>query len=260
MNRPRFFRCWILLAALATVPSEQARAGAWLREPGEVYAKLGLSRQTADRLFGAKSNKRLPTAELTDDAVDFYAEYGLHPRWTSVASLSLRRMEREANGPSVENAGPADLWLFAKRGLLTAPFVLSTQFGVKLPLGYSKRATVPLGDGQIDYEGRVLVGKSVGRAYGGAEIGYRKRNGDLSDQLPFRIETGVSLTSQVLLTLSLDGIENRTNDAAGTTPLDRRAANIFDKEYMNFSPGVKSNGSSLNRPMTSSCVVVRFCI
>lgn len=220
-----------LFAAALCLPIS-LRAGAWTREAGEAYAKIALSHYEADEIFAAKGNNKIDGPDFTDDALSVYGEYGLTPAWTGIASMAMKTLRSENPGiVTRREAGPGDAWVFLKRALLRGPVVLSIQGGVKIPLGYDERTIPPLGDGQIDYEARVLAGRSFfrGRSYGNAEIGFRKRNGDFSDEFPYRLEGGIFLGRPALVTLSLDGVSNATNDTASKAP--GRAPHVFDEEY-----------------------------
>jgi protein XagA len=215
-----------------------ATAGAWLRAPNESYAKVGVSNFQSNEIYGPKSNQTLPGPDFSDTTTFIYAEYGWSPSWTGALSVSHKNLRRELGGRSNTTQGYSDLWLFAKRGLSLRPFVVSVQAGLKSPLGYSRSENPPLGDGQIDWEGRVLVGRSVGflSGYVNVEAAYRKRNGDVSDEFPYRLETGARTGRNVTLTLALDGVSSRSNDTASTT--GNRAPNVFDEEYMTLGPGL----------------------
>lgn len=217
-----------LLAASAT-----CHGGAWVREEGGFYVKAALARTEADRLFNTRRD-RVPTTTYRDTGLSLYGEYGLTPAWTAIASLEAK----DARRGGARSTGPADLWIAGKRLLLSGPFVLSAQLGAKLPMGYAERSRMPLGEGQVDLEARVLAGKSFGRAYGSAEIGYRKRNGDYSDEVPFRVEGGVRFVPRAMLLVSLDGWNTTGNDRASKAPSGSLHPNVFDKEFMSLRPAL----------------------
>ena len=211
-----------------------ARGGAWVREAGEAYLKASASRFASDEIFEAKGGGTVPGPDFRDDTLDLYGEYGFSPRWTGVASVMAKMLSSGGR----DRTGVSDAWFYAKRLLKTDPVVLSAQAGVKVPLGYSGRPIPPLGEGQIDFEGRVLAGKSLYPRpfYASAEAGYRKRNGDFSDEIVYLAETGVFLGRSALVKLVYDVVESRSNDTASKAP--NRHPNVFDKEYTQLSAGV----------------------
>jgi hypothetical protein len=223
----------VFMSALASV-----YGGAWPREKNELYSKISYSNFSSDQTYQAKGNKKAAGPDFTDQTISLYNEYGFTDSFTGILTLNYKALDYDVAGIKSKESGLADAWVYLKKSILKEPFVLSFQGGAKFPLGYDDQAIPPLGQGQIDVEERVLVGKSFYPLplYANAEIGFRKRMGDYSDELPFRIEGGWSILKSLLLKVSLDGISNRSNDAASKT--SNRAPNVFDQEYMKFSPGL----------------------
>ncbi len=237
----------ILLYFLLILETRPAAAGAWLRAPREIYAKAAVLHQSADKQYSAKG-KTIDMPDFRDDSFSLYGELGLNDRWTAIASMEAKSLTMQGPAGERTTSGPDDAWLLAKRGWLTQPLVLSTQFGVKLPMGYDREENPPLGQGQVDYEARLLAGKSFHPAYVNVEYGFRRRNGDYSDEFPYRAEAGVSMGRRLSLQVALDGVDTRGNDAAASRPQAERAPNVFDKEYTDLTVGIGialSNGFRL---------------
>lgn len=211
-------------------------AGAWTREAGEFYGKLGISRARATQIFEAKNNKKAAGPDFEEVSLSVYGEYGITSKWTGVTNLTYKSLESETGGMSRTEAGPADAWFFIKRALKARPLVLSAQLGVKLPLGYDENTVPPLGQGQVDWEGKLLAGKGFQKTYVSGEFGYRLRNGIYSDELPFRLEGGWWLSKTLLASLALDGIDNRSNDDASRA--SNRPENVFDQRYTKLAPSL----------------------
>lgn len=240
-----WFGVWGLFA-FSAVFAERLQAGAWVREKGEAYSKLSIQRFGSDQIFDSKGNRKLPGPDYEEISTGFYGEYGLTPKWTGVLSLAHKSIDYTTPAVDTRVSGLTDLWVYAKRSLLNGPFVLSGQFGIKIPLGYDEANVPPLGDGQVDLEGKILLGKSFHpfAGYGNIEVGYRKRNGDFSDEIPYAVEAGVNPLKSTLLKLTLSGTTNRINDAAGQSGFTSSNPNVFDKEHMKL--GV-SLGVSVSR-------------
>ncbi len=235
MNSSRLLSLIVLLGLPVA-----AHAGAWVREKNEVYSKIAWTRFESDQVYEHSKNRKRAGPDFESRTVSFYAEYGFTPKWTGITSLDYKSQTSKSTGTASADSGAADAWFHAKRAFLTAPFILSGQVGAKIPLGYDERHVPPLGDGQIDLEARLLAGKSFqlgAPGYGNAEIAYRKRNGDFSDEIPYRLEAGVFPLKRILLKLALDGITNLSNDRASDIGATR-TANVFDQEYMKLSPGL----------------------
>ena len=85
----------------------------------------------------------------------------------------------------------------------------------KAPYLYDQDSELPLGNGQEDFEGKVLFGKSFGDlGYGGLELGYRVRTEDPVDEFRFLVEYGFDVSDKVYLRTKLDGIH-----AAGSSDI-----------------------------------------
>ncbi len=233
------YRFAILSFASFFVGTSLLFAGAWTREKNEIYSKLSLSQFKSDEVYAAKKNKKLLGPDYSEFATSAYGEYGFTNSLTGILSFSHKSVESSSASVKNTESGLTDAWVYLKKGVLITPFVLSTQVGVKIPLGYDKENQPPLGDGQVDTEARLLVGKSFHpfAGYGNAELGYRKRNSDLSDEIPFRLEVGAFPTKGTLFKIALDGISNLSNDKASDLGVNL-GANVFDEEYLKLSPSL----------------------
>ncbi len=103
--------------------------------------------------------------------------------------------------------GVGDLELGVRYSFLDAPVVLSLQGLVKYGELYGSEAP-EIGDGQNDFEIRLLAGKSLWPfpGYAGLEIGYRFRSGAPSDEVRYLAEFGVNFTSRFYGRVKVDGI------------------------------------------------------
>jgi protein XagA len=228
------FFCGLLLG------SRPASAGAWVREKGEIYSKITLSRFESDRILDPKG-RRQTAPNFTDHSLFLYTEYGVASRWTAILSAAGKSLSFEPPSGKRTTTGLGDVWLHGKRALLSSPVVLSAQAGVKIPAGYGPDRIPPLGQNQIDWESRILLGRSFYPfpAYAGLEAGYRVRNGPFSDEIPYRVELGFFLGKRVLLQGALDGVDNRLNDTAGEIAnFATRPPNVFDQEYLKVRPAL----------------------
>ena len=187
----------------------QANAGAWVAAKGDGYTKLGISDYKATSFFGEQPD----FAEFSGTSVSFYGEYGLGNNWGVYTSALYQDIEQtNASGQTTSNSGLGDLDLGVKYQWQAKPFVLSTSFAVKLPFLYDEDDALPLGNGQEDYEFRVLLGKSLNRyGYLGFELGYRFRTDEPSDEIRYLIEYGVNFTENFYFRTKLDGIESANN-------------------------------------------------
>lgn len=205
----------ISIAAM-TLLSVQAQAGAWVADKGKGYAKVGYSIYDADDFFGVQEG----FGEFEGDNVSYYGEYGLGNNWGVFGSVLYQGIvQSTASGLRTENNGFGDVDLGVKYQWQAKPFVLTTSFLVKLPYLYDEDDTLPLGNGQEDYEAKVLIGKSLNRyGYFGLELGYRLRSGVPSDEFRYLIEYGFSVNDHLYFRTKLDGTESANNAEDVTTP------------------------------------------
>ena len=189
--------------------SSQANAGAWVAEKGKGYFKAGVSDYSATDFFGEQPD----LGEFEGTSVSLYGEYGLGNNWGIYSSALYQDIEQtNASGESTSNSGLGDLDIGLKYQWQAKPFVLSTSFAVKLPYLYDEDDALPLGNGQEDYEFRVLLGKSLNRyGYVGVELGYRFRTDEPSDEIRYLLEYGVNLSENLYFRTKLDGIESANN-------------------------------------------------
>ncbi|MBL4854726.1 MAG: hypothetical protein JKY25_10875 [Robiginitomaculum sp.] len=107
---------------------------------------------------------------------------------------------------TTSNSGIADVDLGLRYNLTNEPAVISIQGLFKAPFLYSSDADLPLGNGQIDLEGKLLIGKSFGSAgYAGLEVGYRYRAEAPVDEFRYLVEYGVDISEQTYFRTKLDG-------------------------------------------------------
>jgi protein XagA len=212
--------------------------GAWPRPAGETYGKLDFSRAAANEIYEAKGNQKRPGPDFQDLTASLYMEYGLTDRWTWILYLPYKSAVAETAGVRRTATGFSDAWTFLKRGMAGGAWVLSGQAGVKVPLGYEADRVPALGQGQVDGEARLLLGRSFHPKpiYGNLEVGYRLRRGAYSDEIPYRVEAGVFPARPVLVKLALDGTKSLANDRASTSP--NRPPNVFDQQSTRLAPGL----------------------
>src|SRR5262245_57810136 len=81
--------------------TDLAVAGAWTQPPGHFYTRIEAASFVTDRQYDSRGNQIFYAADLEgvrlatyrNRQVRAYAEYGLLPRVTTVASLAYQRLE-----------------------------------------------------------------------------------------------------------------------------------------------------------------------
>lgn len=216
---------WALAMTLGS--AGPALAGAWLREPGEAYAKGSVSRLTGDEIFDADGDR----APLDDPAsyanaryrevnASLYTEYGA-ARWlTLIASVPLKLAEHEADAlvpvGDIEGSsfGLGDLHLGARLPLHRARWLAAVEPDLKIPL-YGSPDPVsddpPLGSEFVDFGAAAVLGTGLPqvRGYAQASLGYRIRGGSTSEELYWDVEAGAEPWRMVRMRVRYDGIDSQ---------------------------------------------------
>ncbi len=229
-----------------TFLSGEGFAGAWVQKKHGYYFKLSANYLHTTKEFNFEGDKLdifqerivYKDASFRDFNVTLYGEYGLFEKFTIVGSLPFKilrskRTELVGGGllariATIYTQGVSDLSLEGRYQLLNKKVVLSLQGGLKIPLFYEESPSddgAPLGTGNVDFAGQVLVGKSLYPlpVYVTAGFGYRKRTGDVHDQVFYSAEAGYTL-GKLLVKVTFDGLQSTVTppDIVGapvTTPL-----------------------------------------
>ena len=198
----------LALAALCSCAAMRADAGAWVPGPDSGYHKLALNFFHSDDAFqGAVAPEEFSNLNLS-----YYGEVGLLPRVALYGTAALTRLEQETYAGDSDFFGVGDVDVGLRFGLIEEPFVLSAAFLFKAPYLYEANRSLPPGNGQEDFEWRLLAGKSLNEwGYVGFESAYRLRLGDPSDELRFLLEYGVALSERAYFRTKLDIIESLNN-------------------------------------------------
>jgi len=126
-----------------------------------------------------------------------------------------------------------------------APVFIALQGIVKLPFLYNAAAPLPLGNGQIDIEGKVLLGRSLGKGrYFGLEAGYRYRAEAPVDEFRYLFEYGQDINRLIYVRAKLDGTLGLGGEANVLVPVDGFNASLpiaFDLGRLESTLGYKLN-------------------
>jgi hypothetical protein len=214
-----------LVAALA-LPQGDVLAGAWTQEAGSGQVINSFTFYALDQQFD--SNRDLEDrGRFTKLEYSPYIEYGVTDRLTLGAQPFFQALSDEDGPGERDNAGLADVELFARQRLWKGDnAVLSVQGLVSVPGGYDPDADLPLGRDQVDVEGRVLWGAGydvdgIGVFYD-LSAAYRKRFDDPGDEVSLDVTLGVKPWSgwQVLIqsfnTIGVDNADGTMSEVRGS--------------------------------------------
>lgn len=191
------------------IAAPSVQAGAWTQKPGGGYQKLAFNYFTSDESFGTPA----PGFEQFDDLnLNYYGEFGVLEGLTLFTSAVGKSLESRSGGETFSTTGIGDLDLGLRYNLVNADYQLSTSLLFKAPYFYGENDEVPLGNGQEDFESRLLFGKGFGPwGYIGIELGYRFRLGAPADEFRYLLEYGFKVLESGYLRAKLDGIQGIGN-------------------------------------------------
>ena len=205
----------LVLASLAAPGfAPAARAGAWTREPGSLFLKLGYERWYTSARYDSTGHRvsYLPPAQGSIEKAQYrsqvarlYAEYGLMDGLTAAASGGWATIEAEGLDRFSRSRGATDVTLELRRRLVRAPLVVSLSGETKIPTGYEPSRFPALGSGRPDVGVRLDAGASNARLYVTADAGYRVRGGAQTNEVPLGIEGGLSVIKDLKVRGALRG-------------------------------------------------------
>ncbi len=192
-----------------TVPS-LGLAGAWTQPPGTMYNAISANYFWTERVYDSKGNSAalVNNGKFEDLNFSWYQEFGITKSLTFFSTIPYKTIKYEDDNIKSRTSGVADIDFGLRFGLLENPIVVSIQGLVKGPWTYDRTDTTPLGNGQLDAEARLLLGRSLHPlpAYIGIETGYRYRDKSPLDEIRCLVELGLNLSSNLAARFKLDGI------------------------------------------------------
>jgi protein XagA len=237
------FLAGFMSCALLVTGADHARAGAWTRPTRGFYTRVALNHYGSDQRFDEESNRAsYPAgASFSDWNGSVYLEYGLTSRLTAIGSFAYKSLRTESDAAILKGWGLGDVDVAARFKILDRPSgVLSLQTLAKIAGPYETDDPLPLGNGQTDFEARILYGRSLWQLFPGYcnfEFGYRWRADDPSDELRYLVEAGSDLGRGFYTRAKLDGIASRENGADLDTTGNPTAQNNYDLGKLDITLG-----------------------
>jgi hypothetical protein len=244
-SRGRFEALWVAAIVLWVAPAG-VWAGAWSRAAGSYYAKVsGLLYHSEDFFndMGRRAPMGMDGERFRAGQSFLYLEYGLRDRLTLVSSLSAGRLVSEDQFVESTTWGVGDVEVGIKYQLSEEVLVVAPQFTLKVPSGYNADFDPSMGTGEIDAEARLLVSRSLYPlpVYFSAELGYRKRGGVYSDQIPYVVEAGITPHQRLFAKIFWSGTDTRRKDeseASGIVGLAQVSEGDFLKAGAQLDIGI----------------------
>ena len=202
-----------VVALLTAIPTA-ASAGAWTAKQGDTYLKGAVNFFETSSRFGPEDGFE----NFRNTNFNVYFEHGLKDDLTFFATGAFSDLENTSDGQTTSGSGIGDVDVGLRYRLIDGPVIVSVQGLFKAPYLYSDDSELPLGNGQEDFEGKLLFGKSFGAlGYGGLEVGYRVRTDDPVDEFRFLVEYGFDVNERTYLRTKLDGIHAASSSDAATS-------------------------------------------
>ncbi len=194
-------------------------AGAWTQKQGAFFYKLGLLRfeSSSQYLLNGDREPLSNNGTVVDLTIYNYLEYGLFDDLTLIATVPFKRISFDCaiEDCGKSSSGLADLSLGFRYRLTERPWIISLESRIKLAPGYETDedkldSAPPLGDGQTDFDIRLLLGSSLFNfnGYLNIDAGYRGRAEEPADEFPFSLEMGYNLTDHYTLIGRLHGVRS----------------------------------------------------
>jgi len=217
--------------ALSLTLSHQAFAGAWTAKKGDQYLKGAVNYFETSNRFGPEDGFE----NFRNTNFNVYWEYGIEDNLTFFATGSLSDLENRSDGVETSGTGVGDIDVGLRYRLIDGPVIVSVQGLFKAPYLYDEDSELPLGNGQEDFEGKILFGKSFGAfGYAGLEAGYRFRTEDPVDEFRILVEYGFDLNEKVYLRTKLDNIiAAQSSDAVNTVGIDNGLGPLTNTATLN---------------------------
>jgi len=237
-----------LLLSLLIVAAYSATvfAGAWTAKQGAFYEKAAFNYYYSHETFSSTGSRGGTgnSGKFTDYNLSNYFEYGLLDNLTAINSLTYKWLKNEDSTQRTKGYGLGDVDLGLRYKLLDSDSIgiVSTQLLVKIPGPYGATDSLPLGNGQLDAEARLLYGRSLYPllpGYANLELGYRARTKDPSDEIRYLLEFGVDLTDEIYSRAKLDGTLSVNNGKKHDTNGNPTASNNFDLGKLDLTVGYK---------------------
>jgi hypothetical protein len=241
----------ITLACLLLLAPTVVLAGAWTPERGRTYLKFSANLFESDANFNLAGDSIDPFAafpdqfsEFTDENLNLYFETGITNKLALFGSFTYKRIEQHTKTRfidiSIDNSGLADFELGARYQLTEGKHVWAVALLAKFPYFYEDDDDFfQLGNGQEDFELRVLYGTSLGKGfYTGAEAAYRYRTEEPSNEYKYLLELGWSSSWGFYTRAKLDGTFAVDDfEASGSAAVNPILSPIFDATKLELTAG-----------------------
>lgn len=197
----------LIIALFTTVPTT-AMGGAWVKKPGNTYAKLAGSYFKSIGVYDTAGDlDSNPPFDYWESTLRLYSETGIVENLSVGFSLPLKQSTYSTDQRDFQTSGFGDLDLFAKYGGSIGPCVLSGKLEGRIPLyentdgdssgtvsGQTQTYNPVLGDGSYELTPMAAAGCPISGPISGwtsLEAGPNFRSGGYGNGLAYAGEVGV---------------------------------------------------------------------
>ncbi len=236
-----------LLIMFIFITCDFSFAGAWGMKKGNLYERVSFNYYSANKDYDSNGEivDFANNGSFSDYHISNYFEYGLYDNLTVINSIYIKRLRKNDYTAEQKTSGIGDIDVGAKMQIMKlAEGILSAQLLTKIPWAYEKDDELPLGNGQIDLEMRLLYGHTlypIIPGYCNFEIGYRWRLQEPSDEIRYLIEVGIDLRKNIYGRVKLDGIFSTDNGKDVDSNGNPTATNNYDIGKLDVVIGYKIN-------------------
>jgi len=251
---------FIALSVSEAAAPRAARAGAWLRAPGETYAKAALYVTRGSDQLGANgdieplfASPTIESGSYREIGGSFYLEHGVSRGLTLFTDAVLKTAELETNDRmAASDAGDVSFGLPAirvggriplARGLARHGVVTALEPSVTFPLravGRSSSASPEIGSPSAAFALSASVGASIPflRGYAQASVGYRVREGNAPNERLADFELGWALPGPFLARVRYDGVSAVENPSGGRSVAGMPVPDTGNQDVCRVAPTI----------------------
>lgn len=186
--------------------------GAWTLKKGQLYAESYTKYYWHNHRFNSDGKKKRWAHDGKGNEIrtELKLEYGFRDTDTLLFYIVAKEAHWKDSYKSCTRKGFVENWPGLKHLLFTAPFICSLQARAKIPFHYSEEAVPALGTHQVDGELKILTAQPWPKlpGYTKLELGFRARNEEPSNEIPYFFEFGYNLLPSFILKTTLDGNES----------------------------------------------------
>lgn len=186
-----------------------SQSGAWGFKKGRLYLEVYSKYYWHKHYFDADGHKRKWDygGEYSEIRIEPKLEYGLTDRLTLMVNAPYKEVRWKDDFAKYKQSGFPEVWPGIKYLLFTKPFHCALELRGKIPLDYDEYAVPALGSHQSDVEFKILTGQSWPKmpGYTKLEFGFRARDEEPANEIPYFFELGFNLTPKLILKTTVDG-------------------------------------------------------